>query len=229
MNPLQTNPQPLGTLIVDAMRTKSISVEKLSGATGISDRIINGLIEERYENIPPAPYVRGYLLKIAAVLNLDGEALWADYVKYNDSVRRSGKKDQLPQNRFAIAKMQKKFIWVIFIAVLVGGYLLVRLASFYQKPNFELTNPLDGAVLKESTVVIKGNVEPGTKLTLQDEVIYPDKNGNFEKTVALDPGVNILTFKISKFFGKEFSVMRQITFEPAATEENPANTNVNFQ
>ena len=97
MNPLQTNQQPLGTLIVDAMRMKSISVEKLAGVTGVSDRILNGLIEERYENLPPAPYVRGYLLKIAAVLNLDGEALWADYVKHNDSVRRSGKKDQLPQ------------------------------------------------------------------------------------------------------------------------------------
>lgn len=229
MNSLPTNREPLGTLIIDAMRMKSVSVEKLAGATGISDRILNGLLEERYENLPPAPYVRGYLLKIAAFLNLDGEALWADYLKHNEGVRRSGKKDQLPRNRFAISGIHKKFVWASLVAILVGGYLIARLVSFYQKPDFELTSPSEGAVLREPTVIVRGVIEPSAKLTLQEEAIYPDKNGNFEKAVSLRIGVNILEFKISKFFGKEFEVIRRVTLEPEAAEENnPNNANANF-
>ncbi len=212
---MEENSQSLSTLIADTMRIKGMSVEKLSGITGISDRALNGLIDGQSEKLPSAPYVHGYLLKIASVLSLDGESLWADYVKHNGDVRRSGKKDRLPENRFAVTGVRKKTIWVALLVLVIVGYLIARFASSYQKPYFEIKNL--GENTHEPTVSIRGMVDPNAKLTLENEVIYPDKDGNFEKTIPLEPGVNVLVFRVSRLFGKEFEVRRQIIFEPVST------------
>lgn len=222
---MQEHRQSLGSLIVDTMRLKGISIEKLAAMTGISDRVLNGLVEESFETLPPAPYVRGYLLKIAEVLNLEGESLWGEYLKDSEAVRRSGASDALPHNRFEGRKIQKKVVWVVLIIILLGGYLVARLISFFQKPDFEITNIPNGGIVREATIVVRGVVEENARLTLAEDAIYPQKDGVFEKAVTLEPGVNVLTFKVGKILGKKFEIMHRIIYEPSPpNQELPAST-----
>ena len=95
-------------LILEALKLKGMNLEKLSQLSGVSERSLALLLEEQFDKLPPAPYVHGYLVKIAETLNLDGRELWREYLKNNEEIRRSGKEDILPLNRFAIPKLNKK-------------------------------------------------------------------------------------------------------------------------
>ena len=82
----------LSNLILDSLRLKGMSVEKLAQLTGISEMFLEQLLEEKFEKLPSYPYVRGYLIKIGNVLNLDGEKLCQEYIKHNQTIKSSGKK-----------------------------------------------------------------------------------------------------------------------------------------
>ncbi len=214
----------LSSLILESLRTKGLTVERLSQLSGVSERFLTSLIEGKMEKLPPRPYAHGYLVKVAEALNLDGEKLWADYLKNNEAIRRSGKNDRLPRNRFAVPPFNKKIAVAALALLIVAVYAAVRLPAFFGKPRLTLTNLEDNrTVVREKNFTIKGKINPPSQLTVNDETIYPDRSGSFEKSLELQPGFNTLTFKIKKFLGEERAVTRQIFYQ--APEEPPKNEN----
>ncbi|MEK7543121.1 MAG: helix-turn-helix domain-containing protein [Patescibacteria group bacterium] len=213
MTPIQQQPageiKNLSSFLHDMMRIKGMSIEKLAQATGISERYIRLLLEERFDKLPAAPYVHGYLIKIASALNIDGEELWSEYLKYNDSLNRSGEKDILPENRFVGINVNKKIIFfgaLIFIIVL---YIAFRIPSFLGGPNLIVFFD-NNAVVTEPSFTITGNSDPKNELTMNGEVLYSNKDGGFQKIVELSPGFNTFVFKTKTLIGKEETVVRQV-------------------
>ena len=96
-------------MLEEAMTSHSQTASKLADATGVPERFIAAIIEGNFGILPAAPYVRGYIKKIAAVLDLDGEILWERYDR-ETKPRQSGGKDHLPENRFAIKTPDKRWI-----------------------------------------------------------------------------------------------------------------------
>src|SRR3989344_4041869 len=78
-------------------------------------------------------------------------------------------------------------------------------------------------VVENKEYVIKGNSDPSRQLILNGEQLYPAPNGDFEKTIELQPGFNALSFKIKKFLGSEYTIEKQIFYK---TDETPAPRNI---
>ena len=193
----------LSSLILETLRAKNLSVEKLSQMTGVPERFLNLLIEERFEKLPAAPYVRGYLLKIAQALNLEGNRLWGEYLKDNALIRRSGKKDELPPNRFALSviTVNKKIIAFVGVLLILGIFVAIRLPSILGVPEL-IVDVEDDVVTSSSVITLSGTIELKDQLTINGELIYPDSNGAFTKTVTLEPGFNTFVFNAKRFLGR---------------------------
>ncbi|MEK7629920.1 MAG: helix-turn-helix domain-containing protein [Patescibacteria group bacterium] len=211
--------------LLDALRLKGLSTEKLGALTGISDRFIELLLEEKFEKLPAAPYIHGYIVKIAEALNLKGEDLWHEFLKDNDAVRRSGSKDKLPPNRFANSKFGKKNFLVIASAIVVI-FIAFQIPKIFGNPSVDFINLADNLTVQSANFTVIGKVQPNDQLTLNGESVYPDSNGNFQKNIHLDSGLNVLTFKVKKFLGKESTVVKQIFYE-APKLENQTQLNGN--
>ncbi len=138
MNEQATHQGSISSLIVEGMRNKGLNVEKLSQVTGISERFISFLVEEQFEHLPPMPYVRGYIMKIAAILQIDENHLWEEFKRVYPSMRRSGRKDLIPPNRFAPARFNATLIISILCVLLIALYILFRFFFFSGKPSLEL-------------------------------------------------------------------------------------------
>lgn len=193
--------------ISEAMKMKSMSADKLSQVTGVSDRFIALLLDEKHEKLPSAPYVRGYLSRIGNALNLSGDQLWADYTKQN-IVTRSGKNDTFATNKFEIKYPSAPVLAggaTIIIAIIIFAF---RAPAFIGTPTLSLDNFSDTA--STSTLDIKGKIDPKNQLTVNDEVVYPDEQGIFEKKVTLMPGFNTFRFKVKGILGKEFETTKQV-------------------
>ncbi len=213
-------------LLIEALKVKEMTVEQLAEKTGISERFITLLLKERLQELPSFPYLRGYIFKIADILGIDGAQLWKDYFKNNELLRASGHDDRLPENRFALARISKKALFGIVIFVGIVAYFIVR-SLIALDLSHALTLPDlkdERVVVYNSTFEIRGTINPSYQLTVNNEPIYADRGGMFQKILELQPGFNTVVFEIKGFLGKTAEVTKQLFYEPRS-ELNTTTTN----
>lgn len=208
-------------LLIEALHVKDWGVEELAKRTGVSDRFINLLLEERIEDMPSLPYLRGYILKITDVLDLDNEKIWQTYFENNERLRSSGKYDELPKNRFVLSRINKKVVLGVITILIVLLYLFIRVFLA-----FNLSHALSIPDLEENRVVVydpsfilRGTIESNYKLILNNEPVYPDIDGAFEQILELQPGFNTFTFEIKGFLGRTDTVVKQLFYEVSEVVE----------
>ncbi|MFA6407582.1 MAG: helix-turn-helix domain-containing protein [Candidatus Paceibacterota bacterium] len=234
MNEIINESKSVGLLILDAMRNKSMSIEKLSQLTGISDRFLELLTKEDYARLPSAPYVRGYLFHIADILNLNGEEIWKEYTRHNaivstkETTTHPSKRDfssekKLSMNQFFTTR-NISFV-VLFLVVLT--IVSIRASAFTGTPTLSLENFSDTMVVTTSTFTARGLFNPQNKLTLNEEGVSPNEEGVFEKQLFLTPGFNTFHFKIKGLLGKELEVTKQIYYTTSTKDVEPIQSTTN--
>jgi len=215
----------LTNLILESLKLKGLTIDKLSQLTGVSERSLALILEERFDKLPSVPYVHGYLLKIAEVLNLDGQKLWQEFLKNREEIRQSGEEDTLPPNRFAIPKLNKKIVAASVVAIIVLGYIAIRLPGLFGQPELKLTNlTADPTVTSDASFTIHGIMNPSDELTINGEAVYPQKDGSFEKNILLQPGFNNVTFQIKKLLGKAYTITKQVFYQSSKSENKTNGT-----
>lgn len=202
--------QNITELLNELMKERRVSADKLADTTDIPKRFIISLMEGHPDQLPAEPYVRGYLFKIAEALKVDPHILWQSY-RTTSEFHSSGDEDRLPTNRFAFKKIRTSrivaFLFVVMVLVFVG----VRFNDILGRPTIDINLPESTS---EETITVSGNVAAGDRLTLNNEVVYPDEEGMFEKRVQLEPGLNTLEFKIKRYLGQETTVIKQVFYQP---------------
>ena len=62
-------------------------------------------------------------------------------------------------------------------------------------------NIVDGAKITDNILKITGNARNAVSLTLNDRIISVDQEGNFNETIALLSGYNVISIKAKDEFG----------------------------
>ncbi|MBI2013398.1 MAG: helix-turn-helix domain-containing protein [Candidatus Colwellbacteria bacterium] len=210
MNP-NINKNDLGEVLEELMQAHGTDDEKLAQITEIPLRFIKALKTGDYKILPASPYVRGYIKKIAIALKTDPAELIAIY-KSTAQMKKSGSQDLLPSNRFASVPLRRGVIIFIIVALAAALIIVLRFNQVFGLPTLNVEVPGTTAL---STLEISGSINPKDKLTINEEAIYTDENGVFNKLVFLEPGLNILEFKVKRFLGKEKTVVKQVYYEPS--------------
>ena len=63
------------------------------------------------------------------------------------------------------------------------------------------------------TLKITGKMSARDKLTLNQEIVYTNQDGTFQKDVTLSPGLNTFEFDATRFLGRETKIVRQVVYE----------------
>lgn len=209
----------LKDLLKEHMDLKGLSIKKVSESTGIPERYMEAMVMGKNHNLPPSPYVRGYITKLAAVLDFDKETIWRIY-KEETVFSSSGPWDKLPGNRFAVKVINKKWLIGGFITLLLLSYLSSNVYEIFQVPNLSILNPEEeSSISGNRTTLLKGKMDPSSTLTINGAEVYVDKEGYFEKEHLLQSGLNTIEFVAKKFLGKEHKVIRQIIYQPPPAED----------
>ena len=101
-----------------------------------------------------------------------------------------------------IAGFSVFFILIIIYAVFISKDLIFGIKI----TEVNLSDGLpaqSGAVFTDNIVKLTGNARNAIKLTLNGREISIDQAGNFNETIALLPGYNIVTIKAQDKFGYE--------------------------
>ncbi len=205
----------LKELISEALETKGLNREKLAQTTGVPDRFLDIFLDGSEAKLPAAPYVRGYLKKIANALDLDAEELWRTRER-EFPTRQSGETDTLPGNRFAIQRANKVIIVIVTVGILALAYAGLNSDRLLGTPSLTVKNPgAETSTVTSGSVTIDGVLgNPNDALTINGESVYVDENGIFKKTFPLDAGLNNFDIIVKRFLGKTVTVQRQVVYAP---------------
>ncbi len=84
-----------------------------------------------------------------------------------------------------------------------SGPLLLRVLS-----------PQDGATVGTAQIQVTGLATPGEVVTVNDNIILVGADGQFQTTVSLDQGPNLIEVIASNNTGNETSVELTVTYQP---------------
>ncbi|OGM90308.1 hypothetical protein A2755_03915 [Candidatus Wolfebacteria bacterium RIFCSPHIGHO2_01_FULL_48_22] len=209
------------------MKERGVTLAQLSAATEISSRYLQALIDGDTDNLPPAPYIRGYLQKIAEVLDVDFSVLWK-YYESDLSIRKSGGHDTLPQNRFAVRPVRKGPILITGIIIVLLAIALPYLADFFGKPSLEISFPQEESFFSQSEqITITGRVGRAQDVvSINGTEVAVLQDGTFSKEVPLSDGANSFEIIAKRFLGQETRIVRNVFYrtEPFASPSPQPST-----
>lgn len=207
--------------IEERLKEKDLNLKKLSEISGISLNNLDYLINEDFKNLPAAPYIRGYLIKLGKILNFNSEEWW-DYFKNQRNLKKSGEYDEFPKNRFMPPSFTKYF-FIILIIIFALIYFVVRFDNIFGNPTIELNIPISILKATEKKFIVQGSVKNADKLFINLEEVVFNKNGDFSKEIVLEPGINTVEIRIQKLFKPEIKILRQIFYEQIQNSTTSVN------
>jgi len=219
----------ISDILIEAMKAKNLSAEKISHITGIQINAVENLINDKFEDLPATPYVRGYIIKISEVLGLDGEKIWKEFIKEKKELIQTSKSNTLIKSKPNLKT--KKYLILSTFTILIIVVLLIRFPYFAGKPEIIIsTLKNDLTTTSTENIEIKGRVINGEKININGEFVDLTKDGEFSYNIKLTPGFNTLNFEASKIKGQKTNVIKQIYYLKAGNETNQTySTSTNQQ
>jgi hypothetical protein len=217
----------LSNLLTTKLRERKLSSQQAADTTGVPVDVIEQLASGDHANLPAAPYLHGYLVKLGDLLDFDGEGLWQQ-MKRVERVKSSGTGDLLPKNRFSRNRAPRWLLWGVPLALVLVTFLGFRFAEIIGLPDVAITNPdRDGIVFTESPAKISGTATPGSRVTINGEAVPLTEGGTWEKDVNLQPGTpNDFTVEASKLLGRSRSTSRRMFYEAPMATTSTSTTEV---
>ena len=91
------------------------------------------------------------------------------------------------------------------LALVIAGYGLFEARRIVEGPQVTIYMPADGSATSTSGVVIAGNAQNISFLTINDQPSFTDQQGNFSETLSIPPGFAVLTVAATDRFGRRTS------------------------
>ncbi|HVV38710.1 MAG TPA: hypothetical protein VHD31_00055 [Candidatus Paceibacterota bacterium] len=100
---------------------------------------------------------------------------------------------------------------LLIAVLLVIGYGFFEARRLIGGPTITLTEPLDGTATSSTSIVISGNAQNISFLTINDAPAFTDEQGHFSETLSPPPGYAIFTVAATDRFGRRASSQVHIT------------------
>ena len=98
----------------------------------------------------------------------------------------------------------RRFIIIIAVLVIVA-YGLFEGRRIIEGPTITIESPIDGSATSSSGVIISGEAQNISYLTINDKPAFTDEKGHFAELLSLPPGFTILTVAAQDRFGRRTS------------------------
>lgn len=113
----------------------------------------------------------------------------------------------LTRTRFAKLLRITITIAVILIVIAYAGY---RSLAYLRGPQIYVFQPISGSSIASTTITIIGRVDRVNSLSLNDNPLQVDEQGNFKQTIIVFPGVNIISLEATDQFHRSTKTALQL-------------------
>lgn len=220
-----------GKILKKERENKNYSLEDISSAIKIQKKYLEALENDEYSKFPSSVYAKGFLQNYAKFLGVNSNRVLALYRRSmgedpEQIVNSSEKKIKQPK---IVLTPGLIVVSIVVVLVLVTfGYLFYQFYNFRKPPKLDVTSPEGNITVEEQQLKIEGGTEPDIFLTVNDEPVRVDENGNFKVDITLSPGTNTIIIKAQHpdNVNREAVVTRNIEYVPPENSEEQGNDEI---
>lgn len=205
----------IGQLLKETREIKLYTLDEVEKHTKIRKELLKALEEDDYQKLPPLTFIQGFVKNYGKFLGLDSIKLMAilrrDYEasKHPPVVLESFAK---PLTKKLILVTPSRLIGVVVAIIIVGffTYLWFEYRQFVGAPKLEVNSPAQGQTVEMTSISVEGSTEPEVHVTVNEQEVATDTNGNFKEEVKLSSSVNTITIVATSKFGQSTKVERVV-------------------
>lgn len=202
----------LGEQLKNIRSTGRITLFEVSRETKIPVKYLEMIEEGRYDSLPPDVYVKGFLRGYAEFLGADPKKMIKLYQREKDIKSNLSGDDK----KIAPVKMSEPVRFVVtpriviasaIALIVLGGFFYIyrQIGRFAAVPRLIVTEPSDGENIEGNSVEIAGFTDKDAKLTINEQPIIVNDNGEFKENVLLQKGINAIKISSTNRFEKSAS------------------------
>ncbi|MDO8517675.1 MAG: hypothetical protein Q7S26_00065 [bacterium] len=87
----------------------------------------------------------------------------------------------------------------------MAGYGLFESRKLLEGPRITITSPVDGSATSSAVVVVEGEAQNISFLTINDKPAFTDESGHFSETLSPPSGYTVVTVASIDRFGRRAS------------------------
>lgn len=202
--------ETLGEYLLSVRQQLGLTTAEVAETTDILEKFVVAIEQGRYQILPPDAYVMGFLKKLAKTYQVSFTDLLEQYKKEKGIVEHTARQRISPPTGwrayFSQISVTPKLISVtlgLFLGAAAFGYVLLQVFSVNRTPSLTIIEPSQNTVLSGSSVVFRGQTEPGVSMTVNGQNVLVESDGSFSTTLSVAPGQKDFRLVAANKFGKE--------------------------
>lgn len=205
----------VGEILKKARTEKGLELETIESQLRIRKKFLSALEENSWENLPSLPYIKGFLRNYSLFLGLKPEEMVAIF-RRQFGERQKGKlipeglAHPLNEPLLKFTPQTAVFGIIAIFLLFFLGYLILQFRSYTSPPNLVITQPAEGMVLNANKIQIEGKTDSDAVVSVNNQKIALDKDGQFKTSISLLPGVNTITIESTSKYGKKRTLTRTV-------------------
>ena len=185
---------PVGKTLAAARRSQGLTLADIEHATRIMGRLLRALEEERWNDLPPAAYVKGYIQNYAQALGLDPRPLLEEYERDTGHGEHPSPLSHIPERTIVPhrhdAHQPPKGVWVgLVVALVVIGLLAWGISALLG------TDDTPPPIAPEPTATVEPTSTTGAGETVDVPIPADGEEGGGEGTA--DPASGPFTLEVT--------------------------------
>lgn len=217
----------LGAALRREREARGWTMLKAATVTHIRETYLTAIEEERLDALPEEPVRRNLVKRYIAALGSDErlEALLASRLGVVTLRRPVHPPTKI---RTVLRPEQLKLAGLALVILALVGYLGSEAYQLTKPPALYLTEPSDGLEISIPTIAVRGTTVQNASIFVNEKPVLKDANGDFETTIDLARGVNIITVEARKKYSRPRTLYRTIIFETTPeSARDPLTLNTN--
>lgn len=205
----------IGQLLKETREAKFYTLDEVEKHTKIRREMLEALESDNYDKLPPLTFIQGFVKNYGKFLGIESSKLMAilrrdfESKKHPPMILESFSK---PLSKTRILITPSRLIGIAVAVIVIGffTYLWFEYRQFVGSPKLELISPTQGQTVEMTSVWVEGSTDPETKLTVNEQAVGTDSNGNFKEEIKLSSSVNTIVVVATSKFGQETKEERTV-------------------
>jgi len=200
VNQKNSQTESLGEKLQKIRVERNISLEQASKDLNIPFKYLEDLENNNLSSLPSQAYLKKILKLYCRYLRLDFSACWRAMKKFKvaeaERNRDVNRKYFLSWPKF----IRRMIIILLILAVLF--FLVFKIKEIFIAPPLDIIQPTDGLIINQKQIEIIGQSQPEVEVTINNENILVDDQGNFQTTMDLQKGLNLIKITAKKRYSQ---------------------------
>ncbi|OGG16997.1 hypothetical protein A3D77_03665 [Candidatus Gottesmanbacteria bacterium RIFCSPHIGHO2_02_FULL_39_11] len=208
----------VGEILKKARFEKHLSLEEVEKTLRIRKKFLEALETNRWSDLPSLPYIKGFLKNYSVFLGLLPDEILAVFRRQfseKEEIKvlpQKLKGDSLPFSLRITPQIVTITLITAFLT-LFFGYLFSQYRAYTSPPDLTIDRPQEGEIVKSKDIQVSGKTDSDVVLSVNDQKIALEGNGEFKTTLTLTPGINTIIIQSVRKNGKKHTITRIVSYQ----------------